>query len=86
MTCRYQGHDNFYGSTTSGGTLGFGGVFHVTIDGTLVALDSFDGVTALSANGLTAGLNGSLYGTSIVGGDLTDSFGIGGGNVFRYTP
>ena len=71
----------FYGTASSGGTNGgWGTVFRVTADGTLIALHSFgyaDG--ACPVGGLVQATDGNLYGTTSQGG-------IGGqGTVFQLT-
>ena len=71
----------FYGTASSGGTNGgWGTVFRLTADGTLIPLHSFnyeDG--AYPVGGLVQGSDGNLYGTTSQGG-------IGGqGTVFQIT-
>ncbi|MBS0661396.1 MAG: cadherin-like domain-containing protein [Verrucomicrobia bacterium] len=63
----------FYGTTTYGGTLGFGTVFRVALDGTLTTLVNFtsDGASnrgAYPLGGLVVGSDGQLYGTTSAGG------------------
>jgi uncharacterized repeat protein (TIGR03803 family) len=72
---------SFYGTASLGGTNGgWGTVFHLTQDGTLTALHSFnyqDG--AVPVGSLVLGTDGNLYGTTLQGG-------VGGqGTVFQIT-
>ncbi len=78
---------NFYGTTFSGGTYGYGTVFTITPDGALTSLYSFsngsDGGQPYAA--LVQGDNGSFYGTSHGSSNLipgTNSMG----TVFEITP
>jgi uncharacterized repeat protein (TIGR03803 family) len=78
-----QGSDgNFYGTTYTGGSAGFGTVFKVTPDGTETVLHSFagggDGANPYA--GVVQGSDGNFYGTTYAGGDN------GLGTVFRLTP
>jgi uncharacterized repeat protein (TIGR03803 family) len=61
---------NFYGTTSGGGTAGFGTVYKMSPDGTVTVLHSFaggsDGSDARS--GLLRDKNGDLYGTTFTGG------------------
>jgi uncharacterized repeat protein (TIGR03803 family) len=75
-----QGSDgNFYGTTYSGGTYGFGTVFQIDTQGALTTLHSFSGGND-GANPVAAlvQVNGSFYGTTSGG---TNSLG----TVFRLT-
>lgn len=71
---------NFYGTTTAGGTKGFGTVFQITSGGVLTTLHSFDYTDGDFPTGsLVEATNGTLYGT-------TDGGGAGGnGTVFKIT-
>jgi uncharacterized repeat protein (TIGR03803 family) len=75
---------NFYGTTYFGGVSNAGSLFRVTTGGTLNYLVSFTG-TNLTAPGahpdgtLTAGFDGNLYGTTLLGGTND------GGTVFQLT-
>lgn len=79
---------NFYGTTTSGGTGGFGTLYKVAADGsgTFTSLLSFTGTsgaflgTTPSTN-LVQGSDGNLYGTTTNGGT-----GGGSGTVYKVTP
>jgi uncharacterized repeat protein (TIGR03803 family) len=76
-----QGSDgNFYGTTSGGGTYGYGSVFKLSASGSLQVLHSFSGT---DGNGPVATLlrstDGYLYGTT----SSTDSNGSGGGEVFK---
>src|SRR5690349_16268545 len=80
-----QGRDgNLYGITSAGGRIGFGTIFKSGLDGSLVTIHDFCS-SALCADGmfpqgLTAGRDGNIYGTTSVGGDLNN------GIVFKVTP
>jgi len=72
---------NLYGTTTEGGTNGYGTIFRVTKSGAVIPLysftDSYDGASPYS--GLTRAGDGNLYGTTTDGGTNGD------GTVFRVT-
>ena len=75
-----QGTDGrYYGTTTSGGTGGFGTVFAMTPGGEVTTLVSFTSTSGLFLgsspnNGLSLGPDGSFYGVTASGGS-TSSFG-----------
>jgi|HubBroStandDraft_6_1064221.scaffolds.fasta_scaffold01456_2 uncharacterized repeat protein (TIGR03803 family) len=82
---------NFYGVTSAGGSpscvvnggAGCGTIFQLTPAGTLTTLHSFDqsdGIVPLG--GLLQATNGTLYGTTDQGGDITCSLKTGCGTVF----
>jgi uncharacterized repeat protein (TIGR03803 family) len=79
-----QGSDgNFYGTTYTGGASGLGTVFEITLAGAETMLHSFAGAPVDGSGPLAAlvqGSDGSLYGTTLVGG--TDNQG----TVFKMTP
>ena len=78
-----QGSDgNFYGTTESGGTNGFGTVFKINTNGTLTTLYSFTGGNDGSEPqaGLVQGSDGNFYGTTSVGGTG------GAGTCFESAP
>jgi uncharacterized repeat protein (TIGR03803 family) len=89
---------NFYGTTVYGGNLnncdlsyGCGVVFKLAREGSgwvLSALYTFqggaDGETPYA--GVTVGPDGSLYGTTELGGMLTGCVGVGCGTVYKLTP
>jgi uncharacterized repeat protein (TIGR03803 family) len=74
---------NFYGTSSEGGTHNVGVAFKVNTAGVQTTLSNF----ALfdqgeePAGGLTRGLNGNFYGTTLFGGSVS-----GNGVVFRLTP
>src|SRR5438552_3203503 len=85
---------NFYGTTGGGGSnycvYGYQGgtIFKITPRGTLTTLSS---VCVYPEAPLIRATNGNLYGTTVWGGNGTNSFctadfGIGCGTVFRITP
>jgi uncharacterized repeat protein (TIGR03803 family) len=82
-----QGRDgNLYGTTSQGGANGKGVVFSMTPNGTLKVLYSFDEVNGSNPyNGLTLGTDGSLYGITRAGGDMSCGQGYGCGTVFKIT-
>ena len=76
---------NFYGTTTSGGTGGFGTIYKMAPDGTFTSLVSFTSASgaalgSLPSTNLIQGSDGDLYGTTSTGGS-----GGGGGTVFKIT-
>jgi uncharacterized repeat protein (TIGR03803 family) len=80
-----QGRDgNLYGTVPSGGTNGRGVVFKITSSGTLTVLNNFGTDTDGNApeGGLTLGVNGNFYGTTVAGGDPSCNCG----TVFAITP
>jgi uncharacterized repeat protein (TIGR03803 family) len=74
-----QGSDgNFYGTTSSGYTTGYGTVFRMAPDGALVSLVQFDGYDGANPQAaLTLGADGNFYGTTENGG------ADGAGVIFR---
>jgi uncharacterized repeat protein (TIGR03803 family) len=78
---------NFYGTTSGGGSHGFGTVFQMTSKGKLKTIYSFDNVNgARPMAALIQGSDGNFYGTTSAGGDLTTCSGNGCGVVFQLTP
>jgi uncharacterized repeat protein (TIGR03803 family) len=77
-----QGRDgSLYGTTPTGGTLGYGTVFKVTPNGKLTVLHSFDSTHGQEPfGGLTLGTDGNFYGTTWSGGTYEV------GNIFKITP
>ncbi len=80
---------NFYGTTQNGGAAGNGTVFKITVAGAVTILHSFgdgtvtnDGATPY---GLTQGVDGNFYGTTIAGGSTHNSNG-GYGTFYEMTP
>jgi uncharacterized repeat protein (TIGR03803 family) len=79
--------DNLYGTTASGGVLGYGAVFKLDKHGKLTILHSFqnkDGASPKST--LIQDAAGNLYGTTFYGGDFTCDPQYGCGVVFKITP
>jgi uncharacterized repeat protein (TIGR03803 family) len=72
---------NLYGTTTNGGSHGYGTIFKVTPLGTYTDLWEFDYTTGAGPSaGLTLATDGNFYGTTFGGGTSDD------GTVFRFTP
>lgn len=89
-----QGTDgNFYGTTEAGGAYGqtcpfgvCGTVFKMTPDGTLATLHSFDTTDGSEPySGLIQGTDGTFYGTTNMGGDLSCAPDSGCGTIFRLS-
>lgn len=88
--------DRLYGTTTQGGTGGFGTVFELTLSGKETVLYSFqDGTDGATPESQLVGFKGVLYGTACAGGGRSSSgstgcFGAasygGYGTVFAVTP
>lgn len=73
--------DNLYGTTSAGGTNGYGTVYEITTNGALSTLYLFTNASdgAVPYGGLLCGPDGNLYGTTYAGGAYND------GTVFRIT-
>jgi uncharacterized repeat protein (TIGR03803 family) len=72
---------SFYGTTSNGGTSGYGTVFKITPAGALTTLYSFVGSDgSYPYAGLVQGSDGNFYGTTAYGG--TSSYG----TIFKITP
>ncbi|MDO9373356.1 MAG: T9SS type A sorting domain-containing protein [Ferruginibacter sp.] len=72
--------DNLYGLASSGGTLGYGTIFKITMAGQYTMMKSFtktDGATPYG--GLIQANDGNLYGMTYTGGTTND------GVIFRFT-
>ena len=80
-----QGSDgNFYGTTSSGGTNGYGTVFEFATNGTLTTLVSFGNTNGANPQaGLVQASDGNFYGTTSAGGAYTNLSGLGYGTVFK---
>ena len=84
---------NFYGTTTSGGTVesnAFGTVFQMTPDGQINTLARFNGTNGAVPIAIMQASDGCLYGTTIYGGayytgGLPGSLTSGYGTVFKVT-
>ena len=73
---------NLYGTTSSGGAVGYGTVFQLTPGGKLTTLHSFDGTNGVGCCApLVQANNGSFYGASHVG-----YLNEGPGTFFELTP
>ena len=88
---RIQGFDgNFYGTTASGGTNGYGTVFKLTPGGTLTTIYNFCAQTNCADGefpyALVQGRDGNFYGTASGGGQLSCFLDPGCGTVFKLTP
>jgi uncharacterized repeat protein (TIGR03803 family) len=71
----------FYGTTTGGGTNGYGTVFTITAEGVFTTLYSFDGTDGMTPiAGLIQGSDENFYGTTSAGGAN------GQGTIFSITP
>jgi uncharacterized repeat protein (TIGR03803 family) len=78
-----QGTDgNFYGTTLIGGCAGCGTVFKITPGGALTTLHTFVGNPdgGRPVGGLTQGLDGNFYGTTLLGGSNSN------GTFYQVTP
>jgi uncharacterized repeat protein (TIGR03803 family) len=72
---------NFYGTTYSGGSNGWGSVFELTTNGVFTTLANFAGTNGRNPTAtLILGTDGNFYGTTIHGGAN------GYGTVFELTP
>jgi len=80
-----QGSDgNFYGTTSSGGTNGYGTVFEFATNGTLTTLVSFGNTNGADPQaGLVQASDGNFYGTTSAGGAYTNLSGLGYGTIFK---
>ena len=74
---------NLYG-TAEGGNYGWGMVFRMTPAGMLTTLVSFNGTNgSVPTGGLVQGDDGSFYGVTSTGGNLSLNYGEGYGTFFR---
>lgn len=74
---------NLYGTTTAGGTIGYGTVYKLGPDGSFTTLHSFSRGTDGAVPYARVTLHGdSLYGTTALGGDPFCDCGV----VFKVTP
>ncbi|AGY60627.1 choice-of-anchor tandem repeat GloVer-containing protein [Gloeobacter kilaueensis] len=83
-----QGNDgNFYGTTSRGGSYGYGTVYRVSTLGTaFTTLVNFNLKNGSNSNaGLVQGSDGNFYGTTVGGGSSPNCL-TGCGTVFRMTP
>ena len=79
---------NLYGTTSFGGTLGFGAVYQLSASGAEGVLYSFTGGVdgASPFDGLVIDGAGNLYGTTEIGGNFNNSCPEGCGVVFKVAP
>jgi uncharacterized repeat protein (TIGR03803 family) len=78
---------NLYGTAYEGGSIGYGIVFRMALDGTLTPLHNFgleDGGEPVA--GLIQATDGNFYGTTAIGGNLNCISPKGCGTVFSITP
>jgi uncharacterized repeat protein (TIGR03803 family) len=75
-----------YGTTAVGGAYDDGTVFSITPAGTETVLHSFSGVDGDAPEATVLNVNGTLYGTTVTGGNLKCKtyFGGGCGTVFAF--
>jgi len=80
-TVLVQGSDgSFYGTTSAGGTEGYGTVFKFAVMGTLTTLHTFRGADGAFPSSLIQATDGDFYGS-------TDQGGANGvGTIFKITP
>ena len=77
---------NLYGTTSQGGTAGWGTVFELNTSGKLKVLHSFTyGDGALPSFGVIRDTNGNLYGTTVYGGIQKKTCTLGCGVIFKVT-
>jgi len=83
-----------YGTTSDGGSNGYGTVFRMTTNGAVTSLYSFGatlGTNATAKDGsnpyasVVQGTDGAFYGTTVSGGTNVSLFGSGYGTIFRIT-
>jgi uncharacterized repeat protein (TIGR03803 family) len=76
-----QGQDgNIYGTTSSGGKVGYGVIFQMSPSGAYQVLHNFDLTHGgYPQGGLSLGVDGNFYGTTVQGG-------AGYGTIFKVTP
>ena len=71
---------NLYGTTSGGGSTGFGTIFELSPEGRETTLHSFARTDGVNPSGLLRDARGNLYGTAQAGGTAN------AGTVFRLTP
>jgi uncharacterized repeat protein (TIGR03803 family) len=76
---------NFYGTTSSGGTYGFGTIFRITPGGTLSTIQSFTDANATPYAGLLQATDGNFYGLTYYGGVSRETCSGGCGTVFKLS-
>lgn len=77
---------NLYGTTSQGGTAGWGTVFELNTSGKEKVLHSFTyGDGALPSFGVIRDTNGNLYGTTVYGGIQKKTCTLGCGVIFKVT-
>ncbi len=88
ITLMLATNGDFYGTTSAGGTGGYGTVFTMTTNGDFTTLVSFANTNGSlpSKGGLIQASDGNFYGTTYNGGNLAQGGGLGLGTVFKMTP
>jgi uncharacterized repeat protein (TIGR03803 family) len=82
----FYGTTGYGGSTANGGTNGSGTIFKVTPAGALTVLHTFDNTDgSVPGAQLVQATNGTFYGTTVYGGDLSCSSPNGCGTVFNLS-
>lgn len=82
----FYGTTGYGGSTANGATYGSGVIFKVTPAGALTVLYSFDNIDGSGPFAqLVRATNGTFYGTTVYGGDLSCSSPNGCGTIFSFS-
>jgi uncharacterized repeat protein (TIGR03803 family) len=72
---------HFYGTSSGGGSAGFGTIYRMTSEGDVTILHSFSGgLSGRQPRGLTQAVDGNFYGVTELGGAFDN------GTLFRMTP
>ncbi len=78
-------HGNIYGTTSAGGTLGFGTVYKLDTSGTVTTIFNFSGANGSDAQGVVVDASGTIYGSTLSGGDPAKSGKLTGGVLYKLT-
>ena len=82
-----QGRDgNFYGTTYTGGALGYGTIFRISSSGALATLHTFNDNDGNEPSSLIVATDGNFYGTTIMGGANCPRGPGLCGTIFRISP